>query len=104
MSELNFLICSYVKRRCKAKNKIPKEKKLFKPHSKKLRRHPKDQNDEATSSTLQYNTNEDEGPRRQQTIKFCQKNSVSNKTEIFLARNTVQQEFYLQSINLLHLI
>ena len=67
MSELLFLIYSCVKRKCKVKRKTqPKKKKtLIKPHSKKSWRPPKDQNDEATNSTFQNDTNEGETPNQQ---------------------------------------
>ena len=76
--------------RCKGKKKkIPKEKKMIRTHSNKSQRFPKDRNNEATISTFQYNTNEDERPRSSQIIKSCQKNSISKKANNFLAINTV---------------
>lgn len=71
------------------KKKIPKEKKMIRTHSNKSQRFPKDRNNEATISTFQYNTNEDERPRSSQIIKSCQKNSISKKANNFLAINTV---------------
>ena len=95
MSELLFLIYSCVKRKCKVKRKTqPKKKKHLSNHT---QRNHEDLQKIKTMKQQIAHFKMIPMKVKHQTNKSCQKNLIAVKAGIFLAINTVLQNFSLQS-------